>query len=1192
MEVVNQKTNIKIYWKIFRGENKVTEDFHSMNTELKVFVVGTGNKYYMVPIINRDIEAGYDVIEIDIPARMLETGAYDLRAIWWKNKGRDLLTSNRCGIFGITDSIEEAPIEDLAVIKIASYTESFGRDGMSAYETAVMYDLHLGITSEKEWVMQETIRIQNENARKAAEKERKSNEASRISEETKRVTAETGRKYAEDTRVSQEATRKTAEEARNNAENARKASETARVGQEYARINSENSRTSAENVRVSNENNRVEAEKKRVANETSREAAEDNREARFTQNEQNRSNRFNTAETARNANETSRVAAEGKRVVAESNRASNESTRVSNENQRIANENARKAAEDERQATYQSKLGKEDIVQTTGSSTDKVMSQKAVTDAIKKAGGSSSSSVTIVNNLTEGGADKALSAEMGKTLSERIEEVAENGGGLTDIPDNSITTAKMVNKSVTMSKLADDVQEAINNAGGGMTEIPDGGVTTEKIADGAVNLDKLSTDVKGLIGGGGGGASVASQVVYDNSTSDTYQSNVQGVIDSLLSRNLTGKYRVTKNSEFVLHEGYIAAQYVDKFATITSGASLRYSDPVFVSKGDTVIVRSQGTGIGCICLTNAEASFYKAKAISNDGSQVKEYTYTAESDCYIAISSRAAALFGEVIRDTDSLVERNVSPVREQVIQSVYVPNIDLSMRYEKQVGQTYGDVGNIININPASNYQHIVVNKNDGITKYKLRCPLGAQTPSSLVQYVNNTDIIISRSAEGLTAGTYYTEKITWPEGATKVYISGTEIEVFSDERIESGVIGDASKLQTYNQILVDAINEITDVYPTAEIVNAADEMELAIGQAYGHEGESMQFSTNDKWRHIKLYKDDLQDIRYVDLAGFEGTSSLIQYVDTNDIVVKRDLINPEAGVVNRGYLDFPVEAEAVYVSSDPTKMVLAQCRKTNVASKYSGTARFRVLSWNIGHYAKGNNGSSTITADTYESQKREFRKVFNKYGADIVGLCEYSTIFYGEETATDAILPQYQYKSIAPTESGFVGLALYSAIKMTKYAEYSVGNNYTAYESHIDVGGKDVIVCMCHLPWQSHELNKAAISTILSRYEGYPYVVVMGDLNFNTGYEEEDAKMFTDAGYQVANWGYLGKILTSYNNKIASNYLDNVCVKGGSILHTEVLQNTPEGKDPDAPVLEDETLWDDVNLSDHFPIVCDVEF
>lgn len=526
MKTINKGSYTKIYWKIFKGNNKVTEDFHSLNTELKVFLVGSGNKYYMAHTINRVIEPGYDVIEIEIPSGQLETGVYDLRAIWWKNKGRDLLTSNRCGIFGVTDSVEEAPIEELAEIKIASYTENFGRDGMSAYETAVMYDLHLGITSEKEWVMQETIRIQNEEARKAAEEERKSNEASRVSEETKRVTAETGRKYAEGERVSQEATRKTAEEARNNAENARKAGETTRVAQEYVRINSENSRTSAENVRVSNENNRVEAEKKRVANEASREEAEDNREERFTQNEQNRSNRFNTAETARNANETSRVAAEGKRVVAESNRASNESTRVSNENQRIANENARKAAEEERQSTYKSKLGREDVVQTTGSSTEKVMSQKAVTDALKNAGGGGGSSVTIVNNLTEGGEDKALSAEMGKTLSERIEEVAEKGGGLTEIPDGGVTTAKIAN----------------------------GAVTNAKVAKGAIKLDNLADEVKTQLGVNtpDDAATTANAVYYDNTASGLESANVQGAIDEVAKETLSKLTKVDDKQAYLL----------------------------------------------------------------------------------------------------------------------------------------------------------------------------------------------------------------------------------------------------------------------------------------------------------------------------------------------------------------------------------------------------------------------------------------------------------------------------------------------------------------------------------------------------------------------------------------------------------------------------------------------------------------
>lgn len=59
----------------------------------------------------------------------------------------------------------------------------------------------------------------------------------------------------------------------------------------------------------------------------------------------------------------------------------------------------------------------ENLVQETGTSEDKVMSQKAVTDAIPK----------IVNDLTTGGADKALSAEMGKELGEILNGTERDG---------------------------------------------------------------------------------------------------------------------------------------------------------------------------------------------------------------------------------------------------------------------------------------------------------------------------------------------------------------------------------------------------------------------------------------------------------------------------------------------------------------------------------------------------------------------------------------------------------------------------------------------------------------------------------------------------------------------------------------------------------------------------------------------
>lgn len=151
MKTINIHSNIRIYWKIWRGINKVSEQFDNLNTELRVFLVGSGDTYWLKPTINTTIDPGYDVLELNIDAGRLGVGAYDLKAIWKKNEGRDVLTSMRSGIFGITDNRDEAPIQDEEV-RIVSYVDSYGRDGMSAYETAVFRGLNDGSISEKEWI--------------------------------------------------------------------------------------------------------------------------------------------------------------------------------------------------------------------------------------------------------------------------------------------------------------------------------------------------------------------------------------------------------------------------------------------------------------------------------------------------------------------------------------------------------------------------------------------------------------------------------------------------------------------------------------------------------------------------------------------------------------------------------------------------------------------------------------------------------------------------------------------------------------------------------------------------------------------------------------------------------------------------------------------------------------------------------
>lgn len=142
MKKINVNSKITINWKIWRGVNKVEEDFVGSN--LRVFLIGTENTYYLIP------KAKGGVVTMTIAPGTLAAGSYDLKAIWEKNGGRTLMSSTRSNIFGITEA-EEADQKN-EVMQIVSYVESYGRDGLSAFEIAVLRGLHRGCSSEAEWI--------------------------------------------------------------------------------------------------------------------------------------------------------------------------------------------------------------------------------------------------------------------------------------------------------------------------------------------------------------------------------------------------------------------------------------------------------------------------------------------------------------------------------------------------------------------------------------------------------------------------------------------------------------------------------------------------------------------------------------------------------------------------------------------------------------------------------------------------------------------------------------------------------------------------------------------------------------------------------------------------------------------------------------------------------------------------------
>ena len=418
----------------------------------------------------------------------------------------------------------------------------------------------------------------------------------------------------------------------------------------------------------------------------------------------------------------------------------------------------------------------------------------------------------------------------------------------------------------------------------------------------------------------------------------------------------------------------------------------------------------------------------------------------------------------------------------------------------------------------------------------------------------------------------------------------------------------------------LLDSL--IKDIYrnsfdTTPISVNIAKEYTFASAQKYGNVGGAIQTFNGPLWESTKIYPD--MGIVSVSLKSpSSSASSLLQYVDDNDIIISREAVSPTANVYIEIPITFPEGASAAYISgtsgttrinvvrssyshasvigdmeslNTPVKSTLVGAINSLHSTNPMPCFRFKFLTWNVGHWAKGNSTSSAITAETYAETKAAFRKVINDFAPDIIGCCEYSSIFYNNETARDALFPQYQQAAVG-SQSGYNCQALFSDIILTDTSQFNINNENRGYEAHIHVQGIDIIIAEVHLPWNTYEINRSAIEELIARYAEYEYVVIGGDFNFTSGYEEVLVGLLANAGYENSNWGYLGKILTSYNNIRASNYLDNIAVKGGHILKTEVLQNTPEGLDPDNPEPSDEELWDAVNLSDHFPMLSDIIF
>jgi len=227
----------------------------------------------------------------------------------------------------------------------------------------------------------------------------------------------------------------------------------------------------------------------------------------------------------------------------------------------------------------------------------------------------------------------------------------------------------------------------------------------------------------------------------------------------------------------------------------------------------------------------------------------------------------------------------------------------------------------------------------------------------------------------------------------------------------------------------------------------------------------------------------------------------------------------------------------------------------------------KFTVASWNIGHFALGKAGDTTLKHNVLDFYKQTYKAYFNDLNADILALIEYNPIMVNATDrlpaikARDAILsnyhevqegPQYDYNCNAIFSNGFEVLSTDTVMftKMVQTRYYLV--------STMRMDGDIVKVVSTHLDWNQGEngapYRAIQIQEIIEAFKNDKYVILCADWNVG---KTSEYSAFTKAGYEMANHGYLGDLLTYPAGSSPRSCFDNIITKGFAISNVKVIND-----------------------------------
>lgn len=258
----------------------------------------------------------------------------------------------------------------------------------------------------------------------------------------------------------------------------------------------------------------------------------------------------------------------------------------------------------------------------------------------------------------------------------------------------------------------------------------------------------------------------------------------------------------------------------------------------------------------------------------------------------------------------------------------------------------------------------------------------------------------------------------------------------------------------------------------------------------------------------------------------------------------------------------------------------------QSQINQEGGGINKFRFAHWNIGHFTYYDDiqGSDTpdIPASESTAMALRYKKMFNEINADMLGVCEDDPVFDAAGALTLDLLYRPKYAiCYQGTKYNYMCASLYANLPLTNitvseiiYPQTVQANRYYKLMT-ATLNGHTVKIVETHLDWNQGnygaQYRAAQIQKLISDFASFEYVIIAADFNVETT-DEWDA--FSNAGYTLANHGYIGDLITYHGHLSPYNQkaLDNIITKGF--------------------IMSDIKVWEDsFNLSDHGAISCDLE-